>query len=109
IVSGASFIANYFTDSVGVLLMYMPRMLFYTDAVGKGGFPQGWTVFYWAWWVIYAIQMCIFLARISKGRTVRELCLGMVAGLTAGTTLIWTILGSNTLQLIDKNVINVPK
>ncbi|MEQ5205100.1 BCCT family transporter, partial [Providencia rettgeri] len=54
IVSGASFIANYFTDSVGVLLMYMPRMLFYTDAVGKGGFPQGWTVFYWAWWVIYA-------------------------------------------------------
>ncbi len=62
IVSGASFIMNYFTDSVGMLLMYLPRMLFYTDAIGKGGFPQGWTVFYWAWWVIYAIQMSIFLA-----------------------------------------------
>lgn len=60
IVSGASFIMNYFTDSVGMLLMYLPRMLFYTDAIGKGGFPQGWTVFYWAWWVIYAIQMSIF-------------------------------------------------
>lgn len=74
IVSGASFIMNYFTDSVGMLLMHLPRMLFYTDAIGKGGFPQGWTVFYWAWWVIYAIQMSIFLARISRGRTVRELC-----------------------------------
>lgn len=37
IVSGASFIMNYFTDSVGMLLMYLPRMLFYTDAIGKGG------------------------------------------------------------------------
>ncbi len=50
IVSGASFIMNYFTDSVGMLLMYLPRMLFYTDPIAKGGFPQGWTVFYWAWW-----------------------------------------------------------
>ncbi|MDX6941065.1 BCCT family transporter, partial [Enterobacter kobei] len=82
---------------------------FYTDPIGKGGFPQAWTVFYWAWWVIYAIQMSIFLARISKGRTVRELCLGMVSGLTAGTWLIWTILGGNTLQLIDQNILNIPQ
>lgn len=108
IVSGASFIMNYFTDSVGMLLMYLPRMLFYTDPIAKGGFPQGWTVFYWAWWVIYAIQMSIFLARISRGRTVRELCFGMVLGLTASTWLLWTVLGSNTLLLIDKNIINIP-
>lgn len=38
IVSGASFIMNYFTDSVGMLLMYLPRMLFYTDPIAKGGF-----------------------------------------------------------------------
>ncbi|SPZ04478.1 L-carnitine/gamma-butyrobetaine antiporter [Proteus mirabilis] len=53
--------------------------------------------------------MSIFLARISKGRTVRELCLGMVSGLTAGTWLIWTILGGNTLQLIDQNILNIPQ
>ena len=40
IVSGASFIMNYFTDSVGMLLMHLPRMLFYTDAIGKGGFRR---------------------------------------------------------------------
>lgn len=88
--------------------MYLPRMLFYTDPIAKGGFPQGWTVFYWAWWVIYAIQMSIFLARISRGRTVRELCFGMVLGLTASTWILWTVLGSNTLLLIDKNIINIP-
>ncbi|WP_097116934.1 L-carnitine/gamma-butyrobetaine antiporter, partial [Salmonella enterica] len=109
IVSGASFIMNYFTDSVGMLLMHLPRMLFYTDAIGKGGFPQGWTVFYWAWWVIYAIQMSIFLARISRGRTVRELCFGMVMGLTASTWILWTVLGSNTLLLMDKNILNIPQ
>lgn len=101
IVSGASFIMNYFTDSVGMLLMYLPRMLFYTDPIAKGGFA-GLTVFYRAWWVIYAIQMSIFLARISRGRTVRELCFGMVLGLTASARILWTVLGSNTLLLIDK-------
>ncbi len=59
---------NYFTDSVGMLLMHL-RMLFYTDAIGKGGSRRT-DVFYWAWWVIYAIQI-VSSARISRGRTVR--------------------------------------
>lgn len=66
-------------------------------------------MFYWAWWIVYGIQMCIFLARISKGRTVRQLCLGMVGGLTASTWLLWTILGSNTLSLMNNSVIDLPK
>ena len=85
IVGASAFTVNYFTDSVGQMFYNLGRMLFYTDSIGKSGFPQGWTVFYWAWWVVYGIQMCIFLARISRGRTVRELCIGMVAGLTITT------------------------
>lgn len=108
IIGATSFTVNYFTDSVGVLLMNVGRMLFYTDAVGQSGFPQSWTVFYWAWWIVYGIQMCIFLARISKGRTVRQLCLGMVGGLTASTWLLWTILGSNTLSLMNKGLVDLP-
>ncbi|WP_411899377.1 BCCT family transporter, partial [Salmonella enterica] len=109
IVSGASFILNYFTDSITILLMHLPRMLFYTDALGKGGFPQGWTVFYCAWWVIYAIQMSIFLARISRGRTVRELCFVVVMRLTASTRFLWTVLGRNTLLLMDNTILNIPQ
>lgn len=109
IVGATTFTMNYFTDSVGTQMSQFWNMLFYTDTLGGGGFPQDWTVFYWAWWVIYAIQMCVFLARISRGRTVRQLCLGMVGGLTASTWLLWTVLGSNTLNLIHNNIINIPE
>lgn len=53
--------------------------------------------------------MSIFPARISRGRTVRELCFGMVLGLTASTRILWTVLGSNTLLLMDKNILNIPQ
>jgi L-carnitine/gamma-butyrobetaine antiporter len=107
--SGTTFIANYFTDSVGVLLDKFGRMLFYTDTIGGGGFPQGWTVFYWAWWVIYGIQTCIFLARISRGRTVRQVCVGMVSGLTVTTWFMWTVLSGNTMDLIHKGALDLTK
>ncbi|WP_412496029.1 L-carnitine/gamma-butyrobetaine antiporter [Shewanella chilikensis] len=108
IIGATTFTVNYFTDSIGVLLMNMGRMLFYTASVSESSFPQDWTVFYWAWWVVYGIQMCIFLAKISRGRTVRQLCLAMVGGLTASTWLLWTILGSNTLNLMNENIVNMP-
>ncbi len=109
IIGATTFTVNYFTDSVGVLLMNFGRMLFYTDSIGMSSFPQDWTVFYWAWWIVYGIQMCIFLARISKGRTVRQLCLGMVGGLTASTWLLWTVLGSNTITLMNNNILDIPR
>ncbi|TVK93547.1 L-carnitine:gamma-butyrobetaine antiporter [Shewanella algae] len=108
IIGATTFTVNYFTDSIGVLLMNMGRMLFYTASVSDSSFPQDWTVFYWAWWVVYGIQMCIFLAKISRGRTVRQLCLAMAGGLTASTWLLWTILGSNTLNLMNENIVNMP-
>ncbi|MDR8525637.1 L-carnitine/gamma-butyrobetaine antiporter [Shewanella fidelis] len=109
LIGATSFTINYFTDSIGVMLELLPRMLFYTASVSEGSFPQDWTVFYWAWWVVYGIQMCIFLAKISRGRTVRELCLTMVAGLTASTWFLWTILGSNTMSLMNENLVNMPQ
>jgi len=108
IIGATTFTVNYFTDSVGILLTNFGRMLFYTDSLGGSGFPQDWTVFYWAWWVVYGIQMCIFLARISRGRKVRELCLAMVGGLTASTWILWTILGSNTMNIINKGTLDLP-
>jgi len=108
LIGATTFTVNYFTDSVGIMLDSLSRMLFYTDAIREGGFPQGWTVFYWAWWVTFGIQMCIFLARISRGRTVREVCLTMVAGLTATTWAMWTILGSNTVNIMKNSLVDLP-
>ncbi len=103
-----TFTINYFTDSVGLFLNNMFRMMFYTDAIGNGGFPQSWTVFYWAWWVIFTIQTCLFFARISRGRTVRQVSVAVVGGVTATTWLIWPILGSNTVHLMVTKALDIP-
>ena len=102
------FILELGFKSLGNLANNFLSLATYIDPTGKSSFAEDWTVFYWAWWVVYGIQMCIFLARISRGRTVRELCVGMVAGLTATTWILWTILGSNTMHLMITKAIDLP-
>ena len=78
------FILDSFTNSLGLLASNFLRMSLYTDPVGQSGFPQRWTVFYWAWWIAYAPFMGLFVARISRGRTIREV---------VGANLVWGSLG----------------
>jgi len=78
------FILDTFTHSLGLLATNFLKMSFYTDPVGQSGFPQTWTVFYWAWWIAYAPFMGLFVARISRGRTIREV---------VGANLVWGSLG----------------
>ena len=108
VLSGTVFILDYFTDSIGIMLNNMNRMIFYTDPFGQAnGFPKDWTVFYYAWWAIFTIQTCIFLARISRGRTVRQLALGSTAGLSIAAWMIWSVLGGNTMHVIVNNLVNI--
>lgn len=63
---------------------------------GKARQWQGaWTLFYWAWWVAWAPFVGLFIARISKGRTIRELILGVML-IPLGFTLAWLSLFGNT-------------
>jgi BCCT family betaine/carnitine transporter len=78
------FILDTFTNSLGLLATNFLRMSLYTDPAGGSGFPQTWTVFYWAWWIAYAPFMGLFVARISRGRTIREV---------VGANLVWGSLG----------------
>jgi len=77
-----SFILNQSVDGLGLMLQNFIYMSFVTDVIRDTGFPQGWTVFYFSWWVVYAMPFGLFIAKISKGRTIRELVLG---GLVAGS------------------------
>lgn len=59
-----------------------------------------WTVFYWAWWIAWAPFVGMFIARISKGRTIREVVLG-VCLIPLGFTLAWlSIFGNTAIDLI---------
>lgn len=93
-----SFILNYYADSLGVILDNFFRMTFYTDPVHKSGFPQGWSIFYWAWYLAYLVMMGLFIARVSKGRTFRQTILTCMFGSSVGCSLFLGILGGYTVN-----------
>ncbi|WP_420591649.1 BCCT family transporter [Bacterioplanoides sp.] len=80
------FLLNLWSNSFGLFMDNFFRINFWTDPIAKGGFPEGWTVFYWAWWIAYAPMMGLFVARISRGRTIREV---IVYGVTYGSIGCW--------------------
>lgn len=99
IVGDTVFTINMGTTSLGLLLDKFPIMMTWLDPVGKSGFPQDWTVFYWAWWVAYAPFMGMFIAKISKGRTVRNMLLGSIIFGSIGSAVFFIILGNYGLNL----------
>ena len=96
------FIISRFTDSVGILLQNFFRMSFYTDSIAHSGFPEAWTVFYWAWWFACAPYMGIFVAKISKGRTIRQVIFAECIGGTIGCWAAFSIFG-NTGMYFELN------
>ena len=63
-------------------------------------FLHGWTVFYWAWWISWSPFVGMFIARVSRGRTIREFALGVML-VPAGFTLFWmTVFGDTAIQMI---------
>jgi BCCT family betaine/carnitine transporter len=75
------------------------RINFWTDPVDKGGFPEGWTIFYWAWWIAYAPMMGLFVARISRGRTIKQLIVNGVVWGSIGCWAFFAIWGGYALDL----------
>lgn len=100
IVGPTAFMFSLFFDNFGVLLQNFLRMSFYTDPITKSGFPQDWTVFYWAWWLSWSIYVGLFAARISKGRTIRSLIANMIFSATCGCILFYLIFGSYQVDAI---------
>jgi len=102
-----SFILTYFTDSFGIMAQNFMRMSFYTDSIGGGGFPQAWTVFYWAWFAATALFMGLFIARISKGRTLKSMILHILGWGSLGSWLYFAIFGGYTMNLQQTGELDV--
>ncbi|EGU58589.1 choline/carnitine/betaine transporter [Vibrio nigripulchritudo ATCC 27043] len=93
------FILNLWSNSFGLFLNNFPRMNFWTDPIAQGGFPESWTIFYWAWWIAYSPMMGLFVARISRGRTVKELVLNGVIWGSVGCWVFFAIWGGYAIDL----------
>ncbi len=89
---------QHFISAFGLYLTNLPRMALAPNS-SPGNWVNGWTVFYWGWFLGYAPLMGLFTAGVSRGRTLRELVLA-VAILCPIVTNIWfTLLGGSGMQL----------
>jgi len=99
VVGPTKFILGLGMDSLGYMVENYIKMSTWTDTAGKSGFPQAWTVFYWAWWVAYAPFMGMFVTRISRGRTIREVIFGMLVYGSSGCAIFYIVLGGYGINL----------
>ncbi|MFW5986147.1 MAG: BCCT family transporter [Halanaerobiales bacterium] len=93
------FIFQYFTEGLGGYLQNIFDMSFFTSSIGQSPWPGWWTVFYWAWWIAWTPFVGGFIARISRGRTIREF---VIATLFIPTILsfIWiSVMGGSAIWL----------
>ncbi|OFT74439.1 glycine/betaine ABC transporter [Corynebacterium sp. HMSC30G07] len=94
-------ILNMVPTSIGMYLQQFFEMAARTaeSADGNAGeFLSGWTIFYWAWWASWAPFVGTFLARISRGRTIREFCLAVLLVPSGLSTLWFCIFGGTAIK-----------
>lgn len=92
------FILNNVTQSFGLMIQNFVHMSLFTDPIGNSGFPGAWTVFYWLYWITYAPFTGIFIAKVSKGRTIRSVILNTLVSGSLGCFLYFGVLGSLSLE-----------
>jgi len=107
VVGPTLFILKASTDTIGFMLGNFVRMMSWTDPVDQTGFVESWTVFYWAWWIAFAPAIGIFVTRISRGRTIRQVIVSMIFFGTLGCWVFYFIMGNYSLSLELNNLMSV--
>ncbi len=92
-------IIDTFTLTLGSYLSEFVRMSLRMTPFRDSTWVGGWTVFYWAWWVSWSPFVGLFIARISRGRTIREFILGTVAVPTLAAFVWFSVFGGTALHL----------
>jgi BCCT family betaine/carnitine transporter len=88
-----------FVDYLGAYLQYLPAL---SNPVGRDdvNFMQGWTSFYWAWWISWSPFVGMFIARVSRGRTVREFVVCVLLIPSVVCVLWMSVFGGNAVQQV---------
>ena len=92
------FLLNAFTETTGGYLEQFFPMSFRTGAFGGGDWLAGWTIFYWAWWMSWAPFVGTFMARISRGRTIREFVVCVLIVPTLVSTIWFVVMGGTAID-----------
>lgn len=103
------FIIESVVNSVGLMASEYVRMSFWLDPVGTSGYPQEWTVFYFVYWFVFGPFTGLFIAKISKGRTVKEIILNMLISGTGGLIIFFGIIGAYGQYLKINGILDIPE
>ena len=94
------YLLGFYVTSIGDYLSHMVQMGFWTDPDPKSQWQGWWTVFYWGWYISWAPFVGLFIARISRGRTVREFLLGVIL-VPCLVSFLWLALFGGTALHIE--------
>lgn len=89
-----NYLQNFILDSLNI------------STYGNNGWVENWRVFYWAWWIAWAPFTGMFIARISKGRTIREFIIGVVVAPTVFSIIWFSVMGSTGISLAQMGVLS---
>lgn len=92
------FLLNSLVENVGVYLQRLPKNSLWTaayDGKSASGWFSGWTIFYWGWWIAWSPFVGMFIARVSKGRTIREFIVGVLL-VPSAVAVVWMTGFGNT-------------
>lgn len=94
-------------QSLGNLTQNFVGLSTYMDPLRENGFAQNWTVYYWAYWLVWCVATPFFIALISKGRTLRNVVFGSFGWGLAGTYMSFIILGNYGLAQQLKHGVDI--
>src|SRR5690606_21036338 len=85
---------------------YVSNVVAFSNPFGRDdeAWMRGWTVFYWAWWISWSPLVGMFIARVSKGRTVREFVMAVLIIPTVITAVWMSSFGGAALEQIDQGI-----
>ena len=93
------FILNVFSDSVGDYIQNFMHLAFWSESWEGGKWQNGWTIFYWAWWIAWGPFVGMFIGRISYGRTIRGFVGGVLVVPIVITFLWMSVFGGSALWI----------
>ncbi|WP_256011652.1 glycine betaine uptake BCCT transporter [Desertivirga xinjiangensis] len=98
-VGPTSFIFDVFTTTIGSYLQNLVQMSLTLTPFSQGNWIKSWTLFYWAWWIAWAPFVGMFIARVSRGRTIKEFVLGVLLVPSLFGFLWFAVFGGTALNL----------
>ncbi len=99
------YLLKTYVQNIGAYLSGLVETTFNLYAYEPRGWIGGWTLFYWGWWIAWSPFVGMFIARVSRGRTIRQFVIGVLL-VPVGFTFMWmTFFGNSALHMIiDQNI-----